>query len=694
MRALVWKELRENILWAVLAMLALGAAQLYAIHHSQNGMDVDTYFNDGITLCKKQFLLVTTFGNAVVGLGLGFLQVLPELKRDRWAALLHRPLPRGRIYLGKALAGVLLYLVGAGVPFLFVVWHVATPGNVNAPFIPAMTQPGLADLLVGFCYYFAALTIALQGGSLLLRALPFFAAFHVSVFALHEGLFRVAVEAGLTMALVLGVAGWGAIHARDTLRGRSWAGRIAFLVVVFYGACGAGDLLKMIGVMAGNKTESQYGNWEVLADGVPVRLEYKNSIVVSALDVDGKPFADPKYRPDRVRSYTLGMNTATSYIGDSHGWKRQSYNTAYRQYYKYLYALQAYIYPRYEQWFYLRDDRRFVGFLPQKKQEFAQLGVEGFAPPGRPVQGFARDSDNSQSGGDTLFVTTPQSLHVARFSRQQFISLDLPAPAPIYGMCHAWANVASGSVDFKGIAFGTAMTVYDANTHVVATLPYHHDVDRWGSIGLGVLKSMDRFVLRYDPSNWIDWNTRKNMPSYVDVVDATGQVLASYTLARMPSHGDASTWSSYLAARAQSPAFFFGDLLYRRIGAAFGSERLRNDLKERLGRDFPTTKRVCITVLLLALALSVVTFFWARRAQLSDRRQWAWAASVLVLGLPGFVMFWLAGERPRTVSCPACRRPRHIAEENCAHCGVAWPPPAADGTEIIESAPAPSPVTA
>lgn len=94
MKALIWKELRENIGWALLAMLALGAAEFYGLHHTEQSPNFR--FNDGITLCKKPFLMVTMFGCAAAGLALGFLQVLPELKRDRWAALLHRPVSRGR----------------------------------------------------------------------------------------------------------------------------------------------------------------------------------------------------------------------------------------------------------------------------------------------------------------------------------------------------------------------------------------------------------------------------------------------------------------------------------------------------------------------------------------------------------------------------------------------------------------------
>ena len=46
------------------------------------------------------------------------MQILPELRRDQWAALLHRPVPRGTIFFGKVIAGLLLYLLATAIPFL------------------------------------------------------------------------------------------------------------------------------------------------------------------------------------------------------------------------------------------------------------------------------------------------------------------------------------------------------------------------------------------------------------------------------------------------------------------------------------------------------------------------------------------------------------------------------------------------
>jgi hypothetical protein len=76
MITLIWKELRENLKWALLAALVLAGAELYALFQTPyGGADYYNYI-DGITLCKSSFLIATTFGCAAIGFFLGLLQIL------------------------------------------------------------------------------------------------------------------------------------------------------------------------------------------------------------------------------------------------------------------------------------------------------------------------------------------------------------------------------------------------------------------------------------------------------------------------------------------------------------------------------------------------------------------------------------------------------------------------------------------
>jgi len=110
MRTLLWKEIRENLKWGLLILCALGVAEFYGLQsrNNQGGL---------VPLMKDSFLMATTWGCAASGLLLAFLQILPEQRRDRWAALLHRPATRDTIFLGKAASGSLLYLLSTAPPF-------------------------------------------------------------------------------------------------------------------------------------------------------------------------------------------------------------------------------------------------------------------------------------------------------------------------------------------------------------------------------------------------------------------------------------------------------------------------------------------------------------------------------------------------------------------------------------------------
>ena len=98
----------------------------------------------------------------MVGLLFGLLQILPEQRRDQWAFLVHRPVPRDVIFGGKVIAGLLLYLLATLLPAVITLAWRAMPGHIPAPFDMRLALPGLADILTGTAYYFAGLLIALR----------------------------------------------------------------------------------------------------------------------------------------------------------------------------------------------------------------------------------------------------------------------------------------------------------------------------------------------------------------------------------------------------------------------------------------------------------------------------------------------------------------------------------------------------
>src|ERR1700722_2553314 len=161
MKTIIWKELRENLKWAVLACLCLALAEIYTLSDQRdNGRDI---YNN-LTLCSSAFLMVTSFGCSLIGAALAAIQILPELRKDQWAALLHRPVPRSTIFFGKVSAGLLLYFPAAALPLLASVAYAAAPGQFPGPLVPGMILPAASDLFLGMAFYFGALLLSLHRG--------------------------------------------------------------------------------------------------------------------------------------------------------------------------------------------------------------------------------------------------------------------------------------------------------------------------------------------------------------------------------------------------------------------------------------------------------------------------------------------------------------------------------------------------
>ncbi len=222
-------------------------------------------------------------------------------------------------------------------------------------------------------------------------------------------------------------------------------------MVAFYGAIGAGDLVKALGGMAGRMGISKYSYWETLDTGAPARIDYVKDVIVSATDVHGRPFTDPNYLADRVRSHTLGMNSATFYVGSSHGWHRTLYPRSYRESNSYLYAVQPYFRPRPEQWFYILDGRYFTGMLQLEKRESGRLGMDGFVPAGGTAQSFPEGVFPTQVSGELLVIAAPESLRFVHLATRQITPVAIPAPRshlrrlPFMGEAFEWGRRFRGS---------------------------------------------------------------------------------------------------------------------------------------------------------------------------------------------------------------------------------------------------------
>lgn len=680
MKALLWKEWRESTRWAVLAALVFGVCEVAVLRRPYQ----PRFGGDGIGLCRATFLSLTVYGSALIGLGLGVWQMLPELRRDRWATLRHRPLPVGHLYLGKLLAGASLYLLAIGLPLLASLWLIGTPGHFAIPFVPASVEPALVDSLGGFSFYLAALLAVLEAGSLIRRALPVLAALLVTDFALDAQYFWIALAAQGALALALAVAGWGAVHARERWSARPWAGRAGALAVAVLGVAGLGHLVVLMSNVAGRTAQVQYESMEFLQDGRVIRETTVDGMFRSAVDLDGHPVSEAEFREFQTEGKTVRTCFVTGNIGSPHGLELPVYRPGYRQSPGYLADIGTYLSPAAEVWFFLGRAGRFVGLGLADKREVATFGPEGFAGPGVRRQGYIGDTPPYPPNGDPQMEWGPTAVKLIDFPKREILSLRLPPGDTISGAAPLIFYEAGIKHTYIGVALANRVAIFQTDGKLLAELPFDREMDRWGDINVGMTPKFDRFYLWYSPSQWIAETTKTKMPSYLEVLDAGGKLLSTREITPSPEAPMPPRWSDWVAGQLRTPVGWGVAKLWYASGRhiVYGVVQVDGSyMGSIMTQPVPS-----LVPLFLAVLLAPIAWLLARRAHAPPRECWGWALLTLAVGWVGPAVFWLCGERPKTKPCPRCAQPRRLDREACAHCGAVWGARPADGSEILEPA--------
>jgi hypothetical protein len=681
MKAMLWKELRENFKWAVLAMIGLTLAEFCGLTANNND-----YYNQAAILCQSAFLMSTSFGCAAVGFVLGLIQILPEQRRDQWAALLHRPVSRATIFRGKALAGIILYFLATVPPFLACVWYTATPGHFSAPFVPQTVLPGVADICAGAMYYFAALFVGLRRGAWYgTRAFGFLAAVVISGFIVMAPIFRVSVEEAVLMALALFTAGWGAILTNGRLSDQPWLARFALVAVIFYGVCGLGVITEIVIGMFSSPGYYYYGTqYNVDVNGRPLKFISSKNAGMTVTDFAGNIIHDKRFTTGGSYNYLLSFVSLSGYIGDPHQLKNNAFDFDYRNSLAYVDFAEGSYDSEAERWFYLPQEREFVGYYFKINQRIGAIGRDGFrpgyeeaAPMSEPIKSSYWQIPSIIQAGSTVYHND--------FDQRKLTPIFSQPGTEVFGTSpmQSYQDQTIG-LNLGAVALLDKMLIIDTTGRVIATLPYDQDMDHLGNLSVAVTPGKDRFFLRYDPSLWIDYPTRRKMTGSLEEIDAKGTLLNTYPLPPTEVQQGVRSWQQYISECLLPPAFHFGDLAYDKAGALCGSERLAEALDQTLGNGWNNFKDISIRSSLASLLLALFTLAWARRMHFSWGRAWAWAAFVLAFNIAGLITFRLVADWPVRVRCPQCSRKRPVEEKLCPHCGAGWPVPVSRGTEIFD----------
>ena len=690
LKALFWKECRENARWAVLSAAALAVGLAYTVYHAA-AANAAAQPDNGLRLgyVWENATLVFTLGAPLVGLLLGLLQILPELRRDQWAFLVHRPAARTTLFWGKVLPGLFLYLLATTLPLLVLTAWDAVPGHQAAPFDGRFTLGCWAAILAGLPLYFAGLTTALRParwyGS---RALPVFAALlaPLTISAVTE--FWQAILACVAVTAALLAAAWGSFLTSGQYAGSPRPARLGLGVSLLAGIAAAvlGFVLLSAAVYQSlfNSARltfsfTQYG---VDTDGQVLRTTSTDRGVRYS-DVQGRPL--PALEQQSRTGAGVQLLNFVDIINPSA--RDQHMGHGYNSPQRYVAPLQTFLYHSEDTaWFYLYTQDQAIGYSLRTRRVVGYLGPHGFAGTSEGAGHFPELLLSSEHLSNEVSL-----LHFAHSvvwfnTRQQEIKPLWPpsGTAHIDGLGHVAQSGPETFADAIVVAADGQFHLFSGGGSPLLTTPYAADAAHYPFVQVGtapltpgMMPPFPRFFFWYSRNvfgaqSWSD--------SKLVTLSSNGRVVQTTAL---PALQQPHYQTPILVGVLAPPA---ADFLV--FGFAFHDHWFGNAQQKENWNPLAHDSGLPASLLLSALVGLVSTVLvWLISRRLGDERrgQLAWAVGAFWLGGYGVLLLLALRAWPARLPCPDCGQARVVDNAACEHCGAAWARPKRDGTEIFDT---------
>lgn len=675
MKPMLWKELRQNLKWAIAVLAVMSVAAIYIVWLlSSPGQSMHFFglrFYGWQSTPFDQLQVLSVLGCPLAGLVLGVLHVLPEKRQDLWAFLVHRPNSRTTIFLAKASAGLLLYLVAVGIPVAVGTAWLAAPGRVAAPFYWPMALPGIADVLTGGVYYLAAMLVSMRearwyGSRVLAIGVPIVC----SVFAAAVPDFWMALIAIFVAAGILGVAAWGSFIGGGRYAPQPRWAKAALGASLLTGISLAVALGSTIFTVMGGVPQVSWPSYHITREGEVVRLvQGQWGQVVKITDLAGvRREGLEREAQEQGHWYNLFLQTASVVVPNEPGNVNPYGPLGYRQargFYQQLAARGS----RETVWVYSYRERLFLAFDAERKVLMGRLGPDGFAAePTQPARRFRADIVVLHAQGSVLaFDDIVYELN----ARARAIDV-LYTPAAgervlAVSDLRPWKHAALVVLTDQAVRF-----ISPEGGDLVA-MKLEHDLGRYGHLQFAVTDEPSRYYVRYGPS----YRLREafKMPGYIIAYGPDGAVLARHELPPVPLPRAASTWRDTAVALAVPLVF---------VVAVFVIMQVQPDNWPLGAEDGSQMYVVIVLVGLLAVACAGVTVVLGRRYVFSRRQRWGWGVFNVLVGPVALLLLWSLRDWPARLPCPGCGKKRVVVRDRCEHCREAFAPPERDGTEIFE----------
>jgi hypothetical protein len=683
MKALIWKELRENLKWVPLPSVVI-LLVFFIDKPSEPMPDITETF----------FLALTA---VVFGAALGFVQIFSEAHGDKRSLLLHRPLSRPRIFLAKVLAGIGLYLLALGIPFLCLESWYATPGKMSAPYHWRTGLPWLADILSGLVYYFAGMLVAQREvRRYASRGLPLAAAFLCSylVWILPE-FWQASLAIGI-IALFVGAAALGSFAAGGAYAPQPRFAKTA-LTMTF---CAGLLIVSMLGKqLLGEWLDSGIDlDYRPDRQGRILRIPFKAGVgeIGPWVDLNGK-------EPSDLNGKKIGPEILAPWWAHNEMPLPWSYRNSGRFYVKCINDTV----PDQELWYFDQNRRRLFGYDTILHNCLGSFGPNGFTPtdqpPGEPFQGELRYRSGSWSARPQSLLAFPGGAYTIDFAHRSIRTLFTPAAGETVTFACPWSDELNRKRDLVVVSTDKAFHFVTPKGSLVVSVPRVYDSMNYGTVLLGLFENPERYFVWYqcwlayatylEPEEW------KSLPGPLLEYDASGRELARRIVPPTPYPAASYAQALFgLVTPMTEAATLVGATRYLR-----SERRAQASIQKPLLLHFLESSRYYIPgtswdrmtpsglmaaylalILLSAVASALGCLMLARRYAFSRARCRGWALVGFFLGWVGLVLMVVLQEWPARIACPKCRKLRVVTRDTCEHCGASHTLPVADGTEVFE----------
>lgn len=670
-KALVGKELRENLKWAALVLFGMSAAFAYALPSA-----AALSFGQGAVISSLLDALeaTTTIGGLLAGLLFGAAQTLVENRGDRWGFLAHRPAHRTTLFWGKVTAGILLYAIATGLPLAATLLWIASPGYLPVPFDGRIALPAIANLFGGLVFYFAGFLTGMRDARWYAsRAMGIGAA--TAFLVMQGGLadeFWQAVAIGTAGLIVLGTAAWSTFVAGGQYDSQPPVGRLATGASIALGIALIGWLLVLVNIerfAERNFTpSSRFTQYTISGDGKVVKITREDGQIVEISDMDGRQrevsrdfifnqlreggvitaaltrvmAAPPGFRSSR-RMYAL---VRSGNAGDPLSW-----------HYVERFGLIA-----------VSDNlsRRIIGWM----------GPDGFSPgEARPRPFERRLGEMSPYASDAPLLAFEDAVYRIDFDNRTIARIFQRNPGETIlnaGQSRATPPVPDTPAqieEFEVIATTQRVIVQlpDGSRVLETPLDQH-------AAGFSMLQ-VQRAMRAPGTPTFLRLERPGDREIRISEFNAAGVMVNSWAVPA-PLQFDSRSPSQLAVVAAITP-------VVGQVVLAIARPDSLTDLRP----PGSTASGQWMAAILASLVCAAAAFAMGRRHAFPPARLGTWVGITLLLGPLGFLLMLALIEWPARESCPACSRKRVVTRERCEHCGEPFAAPTQNGTEIFAPMP-------